>query len=95
MGLKFVMPLILKGSAFIVNFLNRFPVRARVLGVDHHGWVNHGEAFSVPRLGIMGKSETNGIIYTGDPKSEPVYEERGRWLTGKKRSVSLLCSQAG
>lgn len=54
------------GSAFIVNFLNRFPVRARVLGVDHHGWVNHGEAFSVPRLGIIGKSETSGIIYTGD-----------------------------
>lgn len=60
------------GSAFIVNFLNRFPVRARVLGVDHHGWVNHGEAFSVPRLGIIGKSETSGIIYTGDPKNEPV-----------------------
>ena len=38
------------GSAYIVNFLNRFPVRARVLGVDHHGWVNHGEAFSIPRL---------------------------------------------
>lgn len=65
------------GSAYIVNFLNRFPVRARVLGVDHHGWVNHGEAFSIPRLGIIGKSETSGIIYTGDPKSEPVYAEKG------------------
>lgn len=64
------------GSAYIVNFLNRFPVRARVLGVDHHGWVNHGEAFSIPRLGIIGKSETSGIIYTGDPKSEPVYAEK-------------------
>jgi hypothetical protein len=72
------------GSAYIVNFLNRFPVRARVLGVDHHGWVNHGEAFSIPRLGIIGKSETSGIIYTGDPKAAPRNRGRLRTLSGLK-----------
>ena len=85
------------GSAYIVNFLNRFPVRARVLGIDHHGWVNHGEAFSVPRLGIIGKSETSGIIYTGDPKNEPVYAEKGT-LTDWQEKIgkpSMLSSRIG
>lgn len=85
-------------NKYIGNFINFFPTRARMLGVDRHGWIKHGEAFSIPRIGIIGENDSGEkIVYTGDPRAEPAYSSAGTLEDWKERigRPSMFSSRIG